>query len=151
MNAIANQNVSAAATENVRDELLAALTVTDRALRVTRLAHWNVQGPQFFALHAAFEEQYNDLAEAVDELAERITALGALVPDFFAGQEAQAVTSDATELTKAAASAHRLAAEQFRSGLAVAAEAGDDVTEGLFAERLAVHEKTLWMLEASLA
>jgi len=46
----------------------------------THICHWNVRGPGFFSLHNAFEEQYSELFPAVDEIAERIRALGALAP-----------------------------------------------------------------------
>ena len=46
----------------------------------TQLCHWNVRGPGVFALHTAFEEQYTELFTAIDEIAERIRALGSLAP-----------------------------------------------------------------------
>jgi len=46
----------------------------------THICHWNVRGPSFFSLHTAFEEQYNELFLAVDQIAERIRAKGALAP-----------------------------------------------------------------------
>ena len=59
------------------DALNLVLADSYALMSLTHLAHWNVEGPNFFDLHKAFQEQYEDLFEAVDEIAERVRALDA--------------------------------------------------------------------------
>ena len=121
------------------------LTATDAVLRRTQLAHWNVTGPQFFGLHAALEEQYNDLFVAVDALAERIRALGQLVPaDYSSG-----FSAGSSDVIEGLIDAHENALGKFQSGSQAASDAGDEVTAGLMLDRLEFHQKTLWMLQAT--
>jgi starvation-inducible DNA-binding protein len=119
--------------------------------------HWNVEGPQFFALHAMFEAQYTDIAGAMDELAERIRALGDHAPATSAEFAALArVTEVEGRLSAQAMLVETLAdyqtiAETIREAIAVAAQHGDDVSAGLLADRLAFHEKQAWMMKATMA
>jgi starvation-inducible DNA-binding protein len=126
-------------------------------LAQTHLCHWNVRGPSFFSLHDAFEEQYTELFEAIDELAERIRALGALAPG---GLQALAEMAGMDELKEDATPeemvTHLLKVnEQLVGDLArardVAGEAGDVETEDLMIARIQVHQKTKWMLRSFLA
>ena len=122
----------------------------------THLCHWNVRGPEFFALHAAFEVQYSELFVAVDEIAERVRALGALAPG---GLSHLAHLSQVTELdedTSAVEMVRHLAAS---NGILVtslcaardqASEAGDSESEDLSIARIQVHQKTIWMLNSFL-
>lgn len=117
--------------------------------------HWNVQGAHFQPLHALFEEQYTELAEAIDEIAERIRALGAYAPGAFS---AFAELSDMGEVTKQL-NAREMLEEMISSqkklianldkGIATAAEHEDPASEDLFISRKSVHEKHLWMLQAT--
>ncbi len=116
--------------------------------------HWNVEGPDFRQLHALFEEQYTELAGALDEIAERIRILGAYAPVSvaemmsYAGEEA-APAKSADDMVANVIKAHQTLADTLRQAVAQAADEGDDVTAGLLTDRLEVHEKTLWMLKAS--
>ena len=111
----------------------------------------------FRALHLMFEEQYTELAGAVDQIAERIRALGQYAPGTFAQFSRLASIKDAEGVPKAEAMAKQLAADHetvgktIRSVLPTAQEAGDEVTVGLLVDRLAVHEKTAWMLHSLAA
>ena len=123
----------------------------------THLCHWNVRGPSFFSLHNAFEEQYTELFTAIDEIAERIRALGALAPG---GLQNLARLAGMDEIAEDASSEamveHLLAANQrlvkdLMKARDLAGDSGDDQTEDLMIARLQVHEKTIWMLRSFLA
>jgi starvation-inducible DNA-binding protein len=119
--------------------------------------HWNISGPDFAQLHALFETQYLDLREAVDEIAERIRALGPLAP---ASQRQFLALTSITEQDGAAPSAHEMISQLADDQTALiatattllkAAEAAADaVSVDLAVRRLAFHEKARWMLRASL-
>src|SRR3989338_11479539 len=70
--------------QKVADELAHFLADTYAVYLKTQNFHWNVKGPLFFSLHKMFEEQYQELATAVDDIAERIRALGCTTPASFA-------------------------------------------------------------------
>lgn len=119
--------------------------------------HWNVTGPMFRSLHLMFEEQYMDLRDAVDEIAERIRALGYLAP---AGYEAYSrLTSipegtgseDAMEMVRNLAEGHETVARTAREVVAAAESAGDVASADMATERIEIHEKTAWMLRATAA
>lgn len=118
--------------------------------------HWNVTGELFHSLHEQFEEQYTELAEAVDEIAERIRALGHKAPGTF--KEFRNLTSleESTEEPKALDMVRHLAVgnEQVlrtaREALEPAREAEDEATIDLLTQRLHVHSKTAWMLRSHL-
>ncbi|WP_282607682.1 Dps family protein [Pelagibius sp. Alg239-R121] len=119
--------------------------------------HWNVTGPMFQSLHAMFEEHYTELATAVDEIAERIRALGEPAPGSYAAfarlssiQESEDVPN-ASEMVKQLVEAHEAVAKTARGVLPIADAGDDEVTMGLLADRLAVHEKTAWMLRSMIA
>ena len=118
--------------------------------------HWNVEGPRFTSLHTMFEEQYRELWAALDELAERIRSLGAYAPAN--GKELAEVASlteqtndrpDADGMIQSLVDGHEAMARASRELIDLAGEAGDTGTEDLITGRLAVHEKTAWMLRSS--
>jgi starvation-inducible DNA-binding protein len=123
----------------------------------THLAHWNVEGQDFFQLHEAFQAQYEDLFAAIDEIAERVRAL-----DEYAvgGLKTLSEMSGMEDLDGGAVSAKDMIAalivgnERVLGGLfkarKVAAENGDAETEDLCIGRIQVHEKALWMLKSCL-
>ncbi len=120
----------------------------------TQNYHWNVEGPQFAQLHSLFEEQYNDLATTVDEIAERIRALGAPAPGSFAEFQRLGTLAPPLQQAPAAELVGDLLAGQHnvigtaRAVMDAAREAGDAVTEGLAVDRIAQHEKAAWMLKS---
>ena len=118
--------------------------------------HWNVTGPMFQTLHLLFEAQYTELAAAVDEIAERIRALGYPAPGSYAEfgkltriAEAQGVPP-AQEMIESLTHAQTLLVESARRVLAAAETAGDDGTADLAVRRIQVHEKNAWMLRSHL-
>ncbi len=118
--------------------------------------HWNVTGPMFNTLHSMFETQYVELATAVDQIAERIRALGEFAPGSYMAfsklttiPEAQAVPN-ATEMIRELLEAHESVARTARSVFPAAEKGNDEATADLLTERIQVHEKTSWMLRSLL-
>lgn len=118
--------------------------------------HWNVSGPMFNTLHTMFETQYDELALAVDEVAERIRTLGAYAPGSFSEFSALTDVAEAVPETRAEQMIVELAADQIKVSDAaavlakVAAAAGDDVSTDLGIRRQEVHQKNAWMLRSHL-
>jgi len=119
--------------------------------------HWNVKGTDFYSYHKMFEEHYLALADAVDEIAERIRAIGFTAPATFR-QFSELTTIDEPEgipqpmeMVKIAASAHKEVIKQALKVLEVADDHHDVVTVDLVTQRLTYHEKVLWMLNTILA
>lgn len=122
----------------------------------TQTAHWNVAGPEFAALHNLFESQYTELADAIDEIAERIRIIGALVPanlrkfaDLSSLTE-YVHTSNSNDILKHLCTNHTQIMQTLNSALACAHQATNEVSIDLLVQRLRFHEKTHWMLQASL-
>ena len=119
--------------------------------------HWNVVGPMFHSLHTMFEVQYTELALAVDEIAERIRAMGEPAPGTYREFAALATVSedndrpDAQEMIRRLVDAQETTARTIREVLPLAEAAPDQVSTDLLVRRLEVHEKTAWMLRSLLA
>lgn len=119
--------------------------------------HWNVEGPMFNTLHLMFEQQYTELALAVDLIAERIRALGHPAPGSYAAYaklssiaEADGVPS-AEEMIRALAKDQETVARTARSIFPLVDKAHDEPTADLLTQRMQLHEKTAWMLRAMAA
>ena len=119
--------------------------------------HWNVTGPMFQTLHLMFETQYNELALAVDAIAERIRALGVRAPGSYSEFAALASisedgdTPDANEMIRRLVLGQEAVIRTARSIFASVEAAGDEPTADLLTQRMQVHEKTAWMLRSLLA
>jgi len=119
--------------------------------------HWNVTGPQFNSLHLMFEGQYTELAQAVDLIAERIRALGEPAPGSYSAYAALASIAEAEGNPAAETMVRILADDQLavvrtaRAIFPIADAAHDEPTADLLTQRMQVHEKTAWMLRATLA
>lgn len=118
--------------------------------------HWNVTGPQFRELHLMFEEHYTELATAVDEIAERIRTLGVAAPGTYKAfaelssiSEVEGVPS-AEEMVSLLTSGHEQVVKTCRSAIGAAQEAGDESSVALISDRMRIHEKTAWMLRATI-
>jgi starvation-inducible DNA-binding protein len=116
--------------------------------------HWNVTGPQFRELHLMFEEHYTELATAVDDIAERIRALGVLAPGTYrqfaelsSVEEVQDIPG-AGEMVAILTRAHEQVVKTCRKALKAAQDADDESSAALISDRMRVHEKTAWMLRA---
>lgn len=121
----------------------------------TQNYHWNVTGQNFASLHSMFEEQYKDLAEAIDEIAERIRVLGPRVAATFSLFDQQSTIPDGDENSNAEHMLKDLIEDNknivdiLYKAADLAAENNDKATEDLCVERIHIHEKNAWMLSAS--
>lgn len=117
--------------------------------------HWNVEGPHFQQLHNLFMEQYTEMWTAVDELAERIRALGFLAPGSYAEMaELSRIPEEKgqpgwREMVVNLAEGHEVIAGAAREALRKAEEVNDDATADIVTPRITYHEKTAWMLRAT--
>ncbi|MFA6954279.1 MAG: Dps family protein [Thermoanaerobaculia bacterium] len=118
--------------------------------------HWNVTGPMFNTLHLMFEAQYNELALAVDLIAERIRALGFPAPGTYKEyarlssiKEDDGVPS-ADEMIRKLIEGQEAVVRTARSIFPVVNDANDQATADLLTQRMNIHEKTGWMLRSLL-
>ena len=116
--------------------------------------HWNIKGHGFFILHGKFESMYNDVAEKVDELAERVLTLGGQPDNRFSEylkvskiQEISNVSCGDEALKNVLDTYGYLIGEE-RKVLALASEAGDETTVSMMSDYLKEQEKMVWMLVA---
>ena len=122
----------------------------------THYFHWNITGPMFQTLHLMCEQQYNELALAVDLLAERIRALDVPAPGSYSTFSKLTSIREETGIPKAEDMIRQLVDGQeavvrtARTVFRIADDAGDQVTEDLLTERMQIHEKTAWMLRSLL-
>ncbi len=119
--------------------------------------HWNVTGPMFNTLHLMFETQYTELATAVDEIAERIRALGIAAPGSYVQFAERTSIKEETGVPAAEEMIAQLVKDQetvartARSIFPIADEAGDEPTADLLTQRMQIHEKTAWMLRSMIS
>ena len=118
--------------------------------------HWNVTGPQFTTLHALFEAHYTELALAVDEIAERIRALGYRAPGSYSEFAELSIIAEDRDSPNAREMIARLVTGQeavvrtARDVIKLASAAGDEPTADLLTQRMQAHEKNAWMLRSLL-
>jgi starvation-inducible DNA-binding protein len=119
--------------------------------------HWNVTGPMFNTLHEMFMAQYTELWATVDQIAERIRALGHAAPGSYAAfsklsslPDVPAEPPKALDMVRILVEGHESVARTARELFPRADAAGDEATADLLTQRLAAHEKTAWMLRALL-
>ena len=140
----------------VADTLKQALADSYALYLKTQNYHWNVTGPQFKSLHEMFEEQYTDLAAAIDEIAERIRTLGETAPGTWKAYQALTSIEDGDETVDAQTMVKQLVADQatlgktFKAVVDASEKAGDEVSVDLAIGRITVHEKNAWMLRSSI-
>jgi starvation-inducible DNA-binding protein len=141
----------------IADGLSRLLADTYTLYLKTHNYHWNVTGPMFQTLHLMFETQYNELALAVDAVAERIRSLGAPAPASYRQfAELSSVPEDddqpvAEEMIRRLVAGQETVARTARSVFPLVEKAHDEATADLLTQRLQVHEKTAWMLRSLLA
>lgn len=149
--------MAAKKNESVVDGLKRVLADSYTLYIKTHGHHWNVTGPNFPALHAMFEEQYTELAGAVDTIAERIRALNAPAPAGYKafGELTSIKEKDgkmsAEDMLADLLEGHETVAKTASETLDVAEQAGDEVTVDLMIQRITVHDKAAWMLRSTLA
>lgn len=140
----------------VADALCALLADSYTLYLKTHNYHWNVTGPMFQSLHALFEEQYTELAAAVDEIAERVRSLGFPAPGSYQAFSKLTQIEEALDVPKAEVmirnlvNDHETIIRSARELFAKVDEADDETTADLITERMEVHEKNAWMLRSHL-
>lgn len=122
----------------------------------THYFHWNVTGPLFHSLHLLFEQEYTELAEAVDIIAERIRALGVFAPGSYSQFQQLSSISETTdvpsaeEMVRLLVEGNEAVAKTSRSIFPIAERGDDQSTLDLLTDRLRVHEKVAWMLRSMI-
>lgn len=152
------EKVETGITDDDRKKIAAELSqiLTDTYLLVikTHIYHWNVVGPLFHPIHEMTEEQYTDLFEAADLIAERIRALGFTAPMSNHGiledgtVKLPAKLASARNMVEDLITDHEKLVRAGRKAADLADDLGDFVTHDLLTRRLTVHEKVIWMLRA---
>lgn len=119
--------------------------------------HWNAVGPAFFSLHKMTEEQYEDLEDAIDDIAERIRAIGHPAPAGFADFKGMSIVdcektlTAADDMITALANDNEAVAKRLREAAELAEKHEDIFTADLLTARIGQHEQNVWMLRALLA
>ena len=141
---------------NIADGLSHLLADTYTLYLKTHNFHWNVTGPMFNTLHLMFETQYNELALAVDLIAERIRALGFPAPGTYKDyaklssiKETDGVPT-AEDMIRLLMEGQEAVVRTARSIFPVVDKASDEPTADLLTQRMQVNEKTAWMLRSML-
>ena len=138
-------------------ELLDVLLATNYTLQLkTQNFHWNVTGPNFGSLHSLFETQYNDLAQASDNIAERMRAINSKVEASFSHfmqitkiKEGSQL-SKWTEMVEQLYKDHQLMSDLCKNAIIEAESLHDEATCNILEERMERHEKFSWMLRSTL-
>lgn len=121
----------------------------------TQNFHWHVTGPLFHSLHRMFEEQYNELALAVDELAERIRSLGASAPATFtqfmklSSIQEEPGTPTSLDMVHKLLNDHEKIISECQTLMPIVQKKSDEATLDLLIKRTEFHQKTAWMLRSS--
>jgi len=152
-----NIGLTAKQRSEIADHLSALLADSYSLYLKTHNYHWNVTGPLFNTLHTMFEAQYTELATAVDEIAERIRALGVKAPGSYS--EFAKLTSvaeargdeNAEDMIRALVEGQETVARTARRAFPAADAANDEPTADLLTQRMQMHEKNAWMLRSMLA
>lgn len=154
------QEINLDLDQSVRQQLAQQLSLilADTYVLYTKTQnfHWNVVDPRFSSLHKFFEEQYEALAEAVDEIAERVRMLGEKAPatlkQFLEMTSIQESREDLSgdEMITELLNDHEYLARQVRDRIKLASKLNDEGTADLLIDRLRFHEKTAWMLRSHL-
>lgn len=141
--------------EKIAEGLSRLLADTYTLYLKTQGYHWNVEGQMFRSLHLMFEEEYMDLRDAADEIAERIRALGHPSPGSYSEFAKLSSVKDeegapeAMEMVRRLVSGHEAVIRTARAVVEMAENAGDVATADMATARIEVHEKTAWMLRAT--
>ena len=141
---------------DIADGLNRLLADTFTLYLKTHNFHWNVTGPMFQTLHTLFETQYNELWTAIDDIAERVRALGFPAAGTYAEFGKLASVKETTGVPRASdmikhlVEGHEAVARTARATFPAAEAGRDEATADLLTQRLDVHEKAAWMLRSLL-
>ncbi len=151
-----NVGISEQNRQVIAEGLATFLANTYAVYLKTQNFHWNLTGVEFYPMHILFEKQYEDLAAAVDEIAERIRALGYYVDGTFGGLNKLKTVKDEDKVLSIKDMLHRLVESHetlirhARKLGEVADAQGDFAAVDMLGRRLGAHEKMVWMLRSSL-
>lgn len=140
----------------VTEELTKVLADSFAVYLKTHGYHWNVRGPEFYGLHNLLEQQYRDIWDALDDIAERIRALGVLAPQGYSTFANLTSIKDgdpekeAPEMLRELMRDHETLIATTRNALKLAQDDSDEATADLMTQRLQAHEKFAWMLRSTL-
>ena len=136
------------------EKLLQYLASTYALYLKTQNFHWNVTGPAFFVLHSFFEKQYQELAEAIDVIAEQIRTFGVLIPGTFKQLNRLTKIKDATgkknakKMIAQLLADHLLMSDLTKELISISKDYQNDFVQDLSINRLKWHEKFIWMLRS---
>ncbi|GHA44098.1 DNA starvation/stationary phase protection protein [Amylibacter ulvae] len=142
-------------TTDIASALQDALSDTYHLMFKSQAYHWNVEGPLFFPIHKLTEEHYEDLFGAIDELAERLRALGQLAPINLTKMIKESCLTEpeksptAGEMVSQLADDHILVSTRMHTLAKIAGDNNDIVTEDMAVGRSRFHEQAAWMLRAT--
>jgi len=144
--------------KKISESLMVVLADAFTLYLKTHNFHWNITGPMFNSLHVMFETQYNEQWLALDEIAERIRALGYNVPASYGEfgkmtsikDDVKVEHTDWREMVKQLTLGNEAVCRTARKSLEIADKAGDDPSVDMLTQRLQVHEKNAWMLRSLL-
>lgn len=152
------ENIEASSVDQIASHLNQLVADSYGLLGQLHLAHWNVEGTDFLPLHQMFQDQYEELFVAIDDIAERVRALGkyaegglkklATMSKVNEGPSASATS--AKDFVSSVLLAHEVVIEQAVAGRKIAAEAGDAESEDLLIGRVRIHQKAVWFLNSYL-
>jgi starvation-inducible DNA-binding protein len=152
-----NLGIAESDLKNIAHGLATLLADTYTLYLKTHNFHWNVTGPMFNTLHLMFEQQYTEMATAVDLIAERIRALGLPAPGSYSQFAKLSSVKEETGVPNAEAMIAQLVEGQeivvrtARAAFAVANSANDQPSADLLTQRMQLHEKNAWMLRSLLS
>jgi starvation-inducible DNA-binding protein len=149
MPATIDTGLTKAERADVAQELTKVLADSFAVYLKTHGYHWNVRGPEFFSFHNLLEQQYRDIWAALDEIAERIRALGHLVTHGALALPDSELPQDAGEMLGFLAAANSQATAQWQTLFDVAEAGEDHATADLCNARVRAHQKHAWMLGAT--
>lgn len=130
--------------------LVDAIQQTHRFRLSVQLAHWNITGPNFIALHELLGDHYAEIGDGLDMLAERHRHLGNEVPADVLSSDTPALSGDWQSMVQALVAGHESLLETLHALEASSAEAGDPGTADLATERIRAHHEQAWMLRSHL-
>jgi len=152
-----NIGLDVAQREEIAEILKVLLATTYSFYTKTQNYHWNLAGKEFYSIHLLLQKQYEELAEAIDEMAERVRALGFFVSGGLGIFKEKSLVNDEMKvdlsiegILKSQVVDHEKIIAYIRKALPGVESAHDGATADFLNKRLAVHEKMAWMMRSSL-
>lgn len=149
--------VDSDARKEIAEALSKSLADTFSLYIKTLGVHWNAVGPAFFSLHKMTEEQYEDMEDAIDAIAERIRAIGHPAPAGFGDFKSMSIVDSEKTLTvaddmiNALANDNEAIAKRLREFVELAEQHDDVFTADMLTARIGQHEENVWMLRALIS